>query len=245
MSDRGRPLLTIDRGNTTLDCRLASSGAVRRARLDPGDPVAFDRFLAGEIPRAAIALSVVRGGLDSVRSEVARRGVALRVAGEDLPCPLAIGYDEPQQLGVDRWVAALAARARFGEALVIDCGTAVTFCIVTRGGDLVPGPIGPGLRTLADGLSRRAPALPVFDFVPAATPLPRGTIDAIRIGVGDGFVALVDGLATAFAERAAVRDLVRVATGGDAPFLVAASCAAWQHVPELVHEGLALLAEST
>ncbi|MBI5849842.1 MAG: type III pantothenate kinase [Planctomycetes bacterium] len=244
MSGSGRPLLTIDRGNSTLDCRLASRDAVRRARLDPGEPGAFDRFLADHTLHAAVGLSVVRGGLDSVRTELARRGVALRVAGEDLPCPLAIGYDDPRQLGVDRWVAALAAQARFGDALVVDCGTAVTFCIVTCGGAVLPGPIGPGLRTLADGLSRRAPALPGFDFVPAGMPLPRATIDAVRFGVGGGFAALVDGLAAEFAERAAVADLIRVATGGDAPFLLATSRAPWQHAPELVHEGLALLAGS-
>ncbi|MCC6783202.1 MAG: type III pantothenate kinase [Planctomycetes bacterium] len=245
MTARSAPLLTIDRGNSTLDCRLGSDPAARRERLDPADAAAFERFLGDCVPRAAVAVSVVDGALAPVQRALERRGVRLRVAGVDLRCPLAIGYDDPRQLGTDRWLAALAARERHGDALVVDCGTALTFGVVWRDGRYQPGPIGAGLRTMSQALAARAPALPEFDFAVAASFPPRGTVDAVRSGIGLGFADLVESIARRLLLAVGAPDATWVVTGGDADALLARSPRAWRHEPALVHDGLVSLAESS
>ena len=248
-------LLTLDRGNTTLDCRLVRGPVATRARLDPADPAALDGFLAGAEVALAVACCVVPGGLDPVREVLAAHSIPLRIAGEDLPAPLQIAYDDPREVGVDRWVAATAARARFGAALIVDCGTAVTLGVVAADGRFFPGPIAPGLATLGHGLGLRAPRLPPFDDRLPATWPPRGTRDAIRAGVGFGFVGLVEALAArlvaALRERGDLGgelggepgcELTRVATGGHAEHLCSVSASTWRHEPELIHDGLRWLA---
>ncbi|MFO1051384.1 MAG: type III pantothenate kinase [Planctomycetota bacterium] len=236
-------VLTIDRGNSTLDCRVHAAGLARRERLDPADASAFAAFLGDlHIDRAA-GCSVVARGLDLARTELHRRGVRLRVAGAELICPLSIGYDDPRELGHDRWVAAVGARQVFGDALIVDCGTAVTFGCVFRDGRYQPGPIGAGLTTTAHALGGRAPALPAFDGQVARSWPPRGTLDAIRAGVGGQFAVAVEAtvarlLDSVRRERDEAWQPTLVVTGGDANGFLAFASLDWRTAPELVHEGL-------
>jgi len=217
----------------------------RRARLDPADPSAFECFLGDIVPEKAGGLSVVAGGLDAACASLAARGVRLAVAGSALRCPLQIAYDDPSQLGVDRWVAGCAARAKFGDALIVDCGTAVTFGVVSRAGIYQAGPIGPGLSTMGYALATRAPALPRFDCLPAASFPPRGSLDAVRAGVGLGFAAAVDAIACKLEASVGLERLPKVVTGGDAAHLLRVSSLRWIHVEGLVHDGLDWLLEDS
>ena len=245
-----RTLLTVDRGNTTLDCRLMilrdeQRMAVRRARLSDAGAEALEDFLAGASVHAAAGCTVVAGGLDATVDVLRRRAIDLRIAGRDLPCPLAIGYRDARELGVDRWVAAVAARERYGDALVVDCGTAFTMGVVRRDGSYQPGPIGPGLGTLTRALAERAPALPQFDRREPDSWPPEGTLDAVRAGVGRGFVRSIESLARELLAAAGCGpgEPVRIATGGDAAIFVAMASPGWIERPELVHDGLLWLLE--
>jgi type III pantothenate kinase len=233
-------LLTVDRGNTTLDCCLWGGSLERRQRLDPETP-GIEAFVAGRLPDLAGGLSVVPDGLGPVADGLRRLGVELLVAGVDLPCPLDLAYPEPATLGVDRWVAALAARRLFGTAVVVDCGTAVTVDLVTAEGRFLGGAIAPGLAALARGLAAGAPALPVWDRRPPAVLPPVDSADAVRAGVTLGFAALCDGLVERLRAAAGRPDAVAVVTGGDAEALLEHARSRFRHVPDLVHEGLRCL----
>ncbi|MDQ2070556.1 type III pantothenate kinase [Natronospira bacteriovora] len=72
-------------------------------------------------------------------------------------CGLTIAYEEPVRLGVDRWLAMLAAWRLIGQPqhrplLVVDCGTAVTLDLVDADGGHRGGAIVPGLRLMAESL---------------------------------------------------------------------------------------------
>lgn len=237
-ADSGPWLLTVDRGNSTLDCMLRGP-EIDRARLSTEDISSFERFLAGRRPSSAVGLSVVRRGLDAVEQHLVVLGVQLRIAGRDLPCPLNMGYRTPDTLGVDRWVSAFAAHREHGQACIVDMGTTTTVDLVDRQGVYRGGAIAPGFAALLTSMSS-APQLP------AANPLadfdlpPTTTADAVAMGVQVGYCGMVERL---------VGDVVGVArsmptvviTGGAASYYLRHGRLAAVHMPDLVHRGLGLL----
>src|SRR5665647_2774760 len=66
---------------------------------------------------------------------------------------LAIKYDNPREVGADRVVNAVAAYHKYGGPLIIvDFGTATTFCVVNEAGDYLGGAIAPGVKISTDAL---------------------------------------------------------------------------------------------
>lgn len=172
----------------------------------------------------------------SVGIEVARS--AARVAG------VTSAYREPATLGVDRWLAILAARAKCsGLCVVIDCGTALTMDIVEAGGRHRGGYIVPGLAlqwralegTARIRLSGRDAGVSDTDSSPG-----RSTQEAVR----HGSVAMVSGwLVNDEAVRQAGSEQGLFVAGGDAGLLVPGLQKAGLEVrrePDLVLDGLAL-----
>ena len=237
-------LLTLDRGNSTLDVMLhRDDGASTRLRLVPADSLDLGTFLGADQPDAAVGLSTVPSGLDGLRARLLGRGLCVMLAGQDLPCPIPTRYRDPRTLGVDRWVGALAAFERFGAALTVDCGTALTVNAIAADGTFLGGVIAPGARSLARGLARVAPALPEADPRRAGLPgLPATTSqDAVDAGVVLGFVGLVERLTTEVAQAAGLSGVPLVLTGGEAPLVLAHGRLGFEHVDDLVHQGLRCL----
>ena len=78
------------------------------------------------------------------------------VIGPGIKTGLIIKYDNPKQVGADRIVNAAAAVEKYGGPLIIiDLGTATTFCAVTDKGEYLGGTIAPGLKISSDASSRR------------------------------------------------------------------------------------------
>jgi len=232
----------MDRGNTALDCLLTGPGLQRRQRISVSSP-GLQEFLAGQRPQLALGLSVVAGGLDLAVGLLQDLGCSLQHAGTDLPCPLDLDYPL-EQLGVDRWVAALAAQRRFGDALVVDCGSALTLDLVSAAGRFHGGMIAAGADALRLGLAAVAPALPD----PQAGNLPAlpvdNSCDSVSAGVNYGFLCLVDGLVDRLLASSVLESPTLVLTGGDADIVIAHSRHRFAHLPELIHEGLRCLLNS-
>lgn len=235
-------LLTIDRGNSTLDCLRHDDGA--RLRLDGAAPDlgALDRFVGSAPLRHCLASTVVRDGLAAVVDLLTARGTALHVAGVDVPCPLRLDYETPETLGSDRWLGALAAHRRHGRAIVVDCGSATTVNLVELDGTFRGGPIAPGLRAFAAGMAAVTPALPSPSMNAWVEMPPRSSRAAVEAGVLVGYAGLVERLVAAMA--AVARGPVNVvSTGGNAAMMLRHSRLVASHENDLVHEGLRLLAE--
>jgi type III pantothenate kinase len=233
-----RALLTIDCGNSTIRCR-DDDGAVWQTASPAPDFATLDAFVAGRRPRA-IAVSVVPAALAALRAALQRLGIAVEVAGTDLPCPLPLAYDTVDTLGADRWLGAFAAHQRFGAAITVDCGTATTVNVVDASGAFRGGAIAPGLSAFVAGMRATAPALPPADLdatVAFPAPSTQGCVDA---GVLLGWVGLVERLVAE--ARVGAPDAALVVTGGNAQRLLARTPLRAEHRPDLLHDGLRALA---
>jgi type III pantothenate kinase len=256
--DSTGPVLTLDRGNSTLDCMVWGERP-RRTRLDPQDMDGLRRFLGADRPLRVVGVTVVEGGLEPVRETLQEYGARLLLAGPELPVPLRVAYPDPGTLGADRLVGALAAHVRHGAAVVVDCGTALTVNLV-QDGAFLGGAIAPGPTAMARGLAAGAPALPVVDLSAEVRLPATSSADAVNAGVRLGFCALLDGLVAAVAAAGNLTAAPHLLTGGQAQLYLDSCREAGQkagphvggegeagnldfeHVPDLVHQGLRWLA---
>lgn len=120
------------------------------------------------------------------------------VVGPGLKSGIAMGYKDPAQLGSDRVVNAVAARALFGSPVIVaDFGTATSLTVVDSGGRIAGGVIAPGLRTSLEALCDSAAQLAEVGMEMPRSVVGRTTADAIRSGVLLGEAARVDGLVDA------------------------------------------------
>jgi len=151
------------------------------------------------------------------------------------------GYDDYRQLGVDRWLAIIAAVDRFpGPLCIVDAGTAITLDAVAAGGAHLGGYIIPGLdlmrRSLGDetGDLRRLAGdqRPVGQLTPG-----HGTAEAITGGILAAVCSLIDRSIDTLRGGDQVPELVM--TGGDAQRLIPYLDVSSHHRPQLVLEGLA------
>jgi len=163
----------------------------------------------------------------------------LTVTGADSPMPLDV--DEPREVGPDRIVSCVAARAIYGApVIVVDLGTATRFDCVNARGAFVGGAIAPGIGVGIDALVNRAARLFRVEMVRPETAIGRNTITNIQSGMIFGFAGLVDGLVERMKEELAGTPTV-VGTGGLAP-LIAGASRTIQHVNgDLKLEGLRLV----
>lgn len=126
---------------------------------------------------------------------------------------MPLRVEAPQELGADRLCDAVAAWAAFGgPTVVIDFGTAVTWEVVSAGGEYLGGAIAPGPGVTAEALSSRTAKLPHVALSPPPRVIGKGTVDSIQSGLFFGYLGLVEGVT-----RRIVAELGRatvVATGG-------------------------------
>jgi type III pantothenate kinase len=144
----------------------------------------------------------------------------VKVVGPGLRTGMPIRYDNPHEIGPDRLVNAVAGYAKLGgPCVVVDFGTAVTYDVVSAGGEYLGGIIFPGVEIAMEALTERAAALPKIELGTPRTLIGKTTIDAIRSGTVYGYAGMVDGiLARLRAEMG--KDVRALATGGLAGAIV-------------------------
>ena len=243
----------IDVGHTRIKWALLKSGAlaaqdsaVHRGELDAA-LATLVAALPSNVTRAVVA-NVAGAVLGArLREVLERRGVAVElVATTAKRCGVHCAYADPQRLGVDRWLAVLAAYglAR-GAACVVSAGTAVTFDAVDAGGQHLGGLILPGVRLMAAALDRETSNI---GSTPPAQAVPRGldflgrdTARAVGHGTMLALAATIDRAATRVAAAFGAQPPLYL-TGGDAPALQPWLETAVDLRADLVLEGLALVA---
>jgi type III pantothenate kinase len=128
-----------------------------------------------------------------------------------------ITYNDPAELGVDRIVNAAAAFYEYGGGnIVVDIGTAVTFCVLLEGGIFEGGLIAPGIETAISSLSRRASRLPEIIFEKPDRLVARDTVNALKSGFFYGWISLAEGIVGKIKKEYG-RDFNVILTGGFAP----------------------------
>jgi type III pantothenate kinase len=115
-----------------------------------------------------------------------------RVARNDFLIPFATAVDEPDRVGVDRLLGALAAyRQTGGPCLVLDCGTATTLSAVSAEGIFLGGSIFPSPDLMARALAEGTAQLPHVEVREIAPVIGKNTEEAIRAGVSLGWTGAV------------------------------------------------------
>jgi len=145
-------------------------------------------------------------------------------------------YDDPGELGADRWAALLGVHAvREGDVCIIDCGTAVTMDVITAAGRHLGGAITPGLAEMRGALDRSTHQLTDAPAVPEL--LARNTRSGIQGGTLLGLAGAIDRLIVE-AEKLSGLRLGCVITGGDAETLRELLVHDTELQPHLVLRGL-------
>lgn len=154
----------------------------------------------------------------------------------------AVAYEQPSRLGVDRWLAMLAAKKleSLGNSsvCVVDSGSALTIDVVSAKGEHRGGFIIPGLRLMYDSLLSGTQE--VYADKPSFHGLDWGksTHQAVSNGALFAIVSAVKEACRRFSEQEA--SVVMVLTGGDADILspyLSDTCGC-KKVPDLVLRGL-------
>jgi type III pantothenate kinase len=164
------------------------------------------------------------------------------VAQARLDWGFRIRTDNPEEVGADRLLNALAGHRKYGGPLVvIDFGTATTFDVVGDNGDYLGGVISPGINLSMEALHSAAARLPRIGIGRPSAVIGTNTIAAMRSGIYWGYVALIEGVVARIqAEYRA--ELKVVGTGGLAPLLAEGTSVLATLDPDLTLDGLRLLA---
>ena len=162
-------------------------------------------------------------------------------AGEDL---FPTAYSNPAEIGADRVADAVAARALYGQpVVVVDFGTATNIEVVDENGMFAGGIIAPGLETGANALFSHASRLAAIDLVDPRTAIGGSTEQAVQAGIVYGEADRVDGLVRRVFAQLGYEATV-VATGGLASRVAPLSSTIDRVDPELTLQGLRMLFES-
>ncbi len=140
---------------------------------------------------------------------------------------MQIRYQPPSDVGADRIVDAVAARAKYGApCVVVDFGTATTFNVIDAEGAYRGGVITPGIMISSEALFARAAKLPRVEIRRPASVIGSSTVGSMQSGLYYGYVGLVDGILRRVLDELDGEGMPRarvVATGGLAGLIATGS----------------------
>lgn len=227
-------ILELDCGNSRIKWRLLPAGRQGQLAWDQLDTVSWSDLP----PLSAVRLASVADAARTARLLTLLQAATgcqpllaqVRACDDGIIC----GYQAPERLGVDRWLAVLAAGRRWPaeSLLVVDAGSAITVDALVPGRHL-GGFIGPGLQMMRRALYADTGAVKVPELLVG---LPSAPADHTGAAVSGALHLMSLGLVQQARSRY-LPDARLVCTGGDGAWL-AEACGGC-YVPDLVLDGLA------
>lgn len=137
------------------------------------------------------------------------------IVGPGIKTGLNIKYDNPKQVGADRIVNAVAAIEKYGSPLIIvDFGTATTFCAISEKAEYLGGTICPGLIISSEALFNGAAKLPRVELTKPGKTICKTTVEAMQSGIIYGYVGQVEKIISIMKKELGSEDVKVIATGG-------------------------------
>lgn len=221
-------IIVLDVGNTNtkigifdgdelvLSLRLSSSMS------KTGDEYGF--YLVGMLKNKNISPSDITGGIiSSVNPNLNYTfehmlgfyfGVKPYIVGAGVKTGINVKYDNPKEVGADRIVGSVAAYNIYGgPCIVIDCGTATTFNVVSANGEYLGGAIAAGLKSSADALYTGTAKLPKVELTVPKNVIGKTTITNMQSGLVYGYVSMIEGM-VARIKKEIGKEVKVIATGG-------------------------------
>ena len=169
------------------------------------------------------------------------------IVGPGTKTGINIKYDNPKEVGADRIVNAAAGHAIYGGPLIIiDFGTATTFCAITESADYLGGAITPGISISSEALFQRAAKLPRIELVKPPTVICKNTIQSMQAGIIYGYAGIVDSIVGKMKEEMrgyGEKEPLVVATGGFASLIASEAKSIDKIDSVLTLQGLRILYE--
>ena len=251
-------LLVIDVGNTNTVIgvydkdQLKESWRIRTVRDNTADEfniLARALFTDRGLPLTAItrvAISSVVPSSVGILDGFCRRYLNLTplwIQPSSVKKRMPILYSNPNEVGADRIVNAVAAYDKYKTGLIIiDFGTATTFDVITPAGEYLGGAICPGVMISSEALFQKASRLPRVEIFSAPEKvIGTDTIGSMQSGIIHGNAAMVDGMVERM-RRELPHPLKIIATGGLAPLIAGLSTTIETVDQSLTLEGLRIIA---
>ncbi|MEW6368499.1 MAG: type III pantothenate kinase [Acidobacteriota bacterium] len=193
---------------------------------------------------AGFAVSCVVPPLTPILERVARRYFEIDafMVEPGIKTGMPILYDNPQEVGADRIVNAVAAFEKYGgPSIVVDFGTATTFDAISVRGEYLGGAIAPGIMISAEALFQRAARLPRVEIRKPDSIIGKSTVTSMQSGLFYGYIGLVEGILERMKKDHETRTVV--ATGGLATVLSPETPLIEKVDPDLTLDGLRIVYE--
>jgi type III pantothenate kinase len=251
-------LLVIDVGNTNTVIgvydkdQLKENWRIRTVRDNTADEfniLARALFADRGLPLTAIsrvAISSVVPSSVGILDGFCRRYLGLTplwIQPSSVKKRMPILYSNPNEVGPDRIVNAVAAYDKYKTGLIIiDFGTATTFDVITPAGEYLGGAICPGVMISSEALFQKASRLPRVEIFSAPEKvIGTDTIGSMQSGIIHGNAAMVDGMVERMRQELP-HPLKVIATGGLAPLIAGLSTTIESVDQSLTLEGLRIIA---
>lgn len=201
-------ILAIDIGNTNIVIGCCDDEKIyfieRLSTNYPKTELEYAISFKNVLELYGIDASQIEGGIISsvvpitniVRASVEKvLGKTVKIVGPGVKTGLNILMDNPAQVGSDRIVNAVAAINEYPAMLIIiDMGTATTFCVIDGKKNYIGGMILPGVRISLDALTSRTSQLSKISIEAPKKTIGKNTIDCMKSGIIHGNAACIDGM---------------------------------------------------
>ena len=221
-------LLVVDVGNTNIafgayeENALAATWRMATVKNKTSDEIGIfllDILKVKNIEKERITDCIISSVVPPIMyslTHAIRKYLAVEplIVNNSMDFGLKIKYENAAEVGADRLVNAYAAYEMYGGPLVIiDFGTATTFCAVSDKGEYLGGAICPGVKISLEALYENTAKLPRVDIGKPEHVIGASTVEAMKSGTFYSYVGGVDYIADKFKQELGEKTRV-VATGG-------------------------------
>ncbi|WP_027632581.1 type III pantothenate kinase [Clostridium hydrogeniformans] len=224
-------ILLVDVGNTNVVLGIfddSSSEFIANWRISTDSKKTSDEYgiqvmqlfsnnkLKPEGVKGVIVSSVVPNIMYSLEAMIKKYfHIEPLIVGPGVKTGINIKYDNPKEVGADRIVNAVAAHYIYKKScIIIDFGTATTFCALRKNGDYLGGTICPGIQISSEALFERAAKLPRVELVRTPSVIGKNTVYSMQAGIVYGYIGQVQYIVSKMKKE-------MIALGEEEPYVIA------------------------